>query len=169
MTDQLTEWLVATYDEVVTGEGADGATVEKARDAVAHAYADAVDRGEIDRVAVDVVAEGRDLFDRHIGRTRTRRRESIRKDMEYMLDALADETILGRHDPIFQQAYPLGDGRDKVLGLWTQEDWLGAAAERNSNVVAAAAAAHSFEVMAKAIVDRLRDASAGLTIDLFGA
>lgn len=167
MTSNIEAYIIDVYDKYVASEGDLGAAVETSRDAVAHQYASDVENGVIERPEVDLVEEGRRLFNQAVTRTRGGRREAFKKNVEYILDALADETILGPSDPIFSEPHPLGDGRDKVLGLWTAEDWLGAVNERNSNAVAAAAAAHEFEVVARQVVDHLKKASARTTRQLF--
>lgn len=161
------EWFVKTYDAFVASEGDTGADLEKSRDEVAHSYATAVENGDVKRHQDDLVAEGRKLFDRWVGRVRSARRDSFKRDVLYLIDAASDETILGPNDPVFATPYPLGDGRDKVLGLWTVEDWLGAVHERNSNAVAVAAAAHEFSICANVIVERLKSTNSRITSQLF--
>jgi hypothetical protein len=167
MTDR--DWIVAEYDAVVAAEGDEGAVLEKSRDAVAHAYCDAVETGRIDRAMDDLVGEGRLLFDRFVGPERRRRRESMQANAEYLLSALRHETILGPSDPAFVVPFPLGDGRDKVLGLWTLEDWGGAVNERNRNAVAVAAKAHEFGTVAKEITGQMESQGCRTTADLFRA
>lgn len=166
MTPVDADWFVAQYDHFVASQD-DGAEVDLSREAVAVEYVTAVTDGRVGRHTADLFAEGRALFDRWVGRKRTQRRNSFRKDLEWLADALNGETILGTDDPAFAQAYPLGDGRDKCLGDWTVNDWAGAVNERNSNAVAVAAAAHEFQQLAGAVTHRMRASGAQKTSELF--
>ena len=169
MTTANADWFVAQYDRYVASEGAVGAKLEDSRSEVARCYALGLENGLIERESTDVTSEGRDLFDRHVGRTRDLRRTSFRKGVEYIVDALNGGTILGPSDPIFSAAYPLGDGRDKTLGKWSQDDWRESARERNSNAVAAASAAHEYEVLAGKVIRRMQATGVTTTAGLFVA
>ena len=68
------------------------------------------------------------------------------KDGLYLLDALQGDTILGRDDPYLRMAYPLGDGTDKTLALWTTRDLESARTERYRNASAASVAASEFDL-----------------------
>lgn len=109
------DWFLVTYDEYMTGER-DGASLEKARDAGAHAYADAVESGAIRRVRKTLVEEGRALFDEHVNPARKQRRSSMRRQLEYVIAYLTgnpeEEADMSS---ILGHAYMLGDGRDKTL------------------------------------------------------
>ena len=85
-----------------------------------------------------------------------------------MTAALNGETILGGQDPALHLAYPLGtsDGRDKVLSLWTREDWRNASMTRYRNAAEVTAAAQIFEEQATIIADRMLSAGAGTTGEL---
>lgn len=163
----LEQWFISVYDEFVDGEGEEGATVEESRAEVARQYAEAVEQKRIARHTRDLTTEGRDLFDKFVKPARTRRRQSFRADIQFILDDLAGKTILGRDHPIFSEAFPVGDGRDKTLGFWTADDWQDAINERNSNAVAVAAAAHEFQIAARSVIARLQSTGASITSDLF--
>lgn len=168
MSDNLRDWIIDRYDEFVGSEGDDGALVEKSRDAVAHAYADAVESGAISRPTVDLVTEGRSLFNSHAGRAREQRRVSMKNSAAHLLDALLGETVLGADDPALGLAYPLGDGTDKVLRLWTVDDWQAAKDERYRNAAAATGAAADFDSnVASEFIAALRKRGKRTTGDLF--
>lgn len=139
------EWFIETYDGFVSDSRDDGAALEKCRDAVATAYADAVESGTADRWTPDLVTEGRALFNQFIEPERERRRTSVKRSWRNLLDALSGETILGRDDPALALAYPIGDGTDKTLFYWTAEDFQAATMERFRNAAAATEAAAEFD------------------------
>lgn len=145
------EWFIDGYDQFVNDSGSDGAELEKSRDALAHQYADAVEQGRIDRHQATLVEEGRTLFSRYVERERNRRSRSVSRELQYLLDAMRDQTVLGRDDPRFTQAVPLGesDGRDKTLGLWSPDEWVKWGGERRANGDAAKAAGDRDDRMAK--------------------
>ena len=139
------DWFVNAFDHFCRGEGG-AVAVEKARDAVARAYAYAVESGEIERDTKTLDDEGRHLFNVHVMPHRNRRRGQLMKDGLYLLDALQGDTILGRADPYLRMAYPLGDGTDKTLALWTTRDLESARTERYRNASAASVAASEFDL-----------------------
>ena len=163
------DWLTSKFDAYVTDSGDDGSTVEKSRDAIAHAYSDAVETGDLGRWKSDLVTEGRALFDRFVKPVREQRKSAMRRDAEYLVDALNDETALGRDDPALAQAFPLGDGRDKTLRFWTAEDWRTATTERYRNAAAVTEAARRFDEAADLIVRALTGRGVNTTGDLFAA
>jgi hypothetical protein len=144
MTQIDREWFIRTYDAFISEAGEDGVALEKSRDALATAYADAVESGA-DRWTPDLVSEGRALFNQFVAPERERRRTSVKKSWRSFLDALNGDTILGRDDPALAHAYPIGDGSDKKLFFWTPEDFQTAAMERFRNAAAATEAAAEFD------------------------
>lgn len=147
------DWLIDRYDTEVEATAEQGSQLEKSRDAVAHQYADAVESGELDRA--DLVTEGRALFDRDVLPLRERRKSTLISSAEYLLEALANATILGREDPILKKAFPLGNGIDKALIYWEPDDWRGAIYERLSNAAKVSAAADRFRDVGERIIDAL--------------
>ncbi len=163
------EWMLTRYDRMVAESGDDGLTVKEAQSRLAEEYQTAVESGVVDRPEDDLFAEGKGIFDRIIRPARQQRKNTLQKDMEYMTAALNGETILGGQDPALHLAYPLGtsDGRDKVLSLWTREDWRNASMTRYRNAAEVTAAAQIFEEQATIIADRMLSAGAGTTGELF--
>ncbi len=161
--------MLGEYDRIVNEAGDQGITVKDAQARLAEAYQQGIESGEIQRPDEDLFAEGKGLFDRIIRPTRQQRKNSLQRDMEHITSALNGETILGDHDPALHLAYPLGtsDGRDKVLSLWTREDWRNAAMTRYRNAAEVTAAAQIFEEQATIISDRMLAAGAGTTGELF--
>lgn len=166
MTDK--QWFIDQYDTVVSKEPVAGSTVEKSRDAVAHAYADLVENDETKRRKFELVDEGRFLFDREVGGERERRRGSLKRDAEYICDALKGDTILGTDDPVFAQAVKLGNGSDKTLRYWTAADWIGAIQERTDQAEDAKKAAREFSTVATHIVSAMTERGVTQTGRLFG-
>ncbi len=167
MTDKV--WFIEQFDRFVTDNGDDGATVEKSRDAVAQAYVDGVESGQFARWASELKDEGRALFDRLVKPVREQRKSTMRRDAEYLADTLAGETVLGEADPVLDQAFPLGDGRDKTLRFWTAEDWRTAVTERYRNAAAVTEAARRFDESADAIVRAMTGRGVKTTGELFSS
>lgn len=164
------DWIEREYDRIVGERGTEGITQKEARDIAAQRYETAVRSGDIDREELDLYVEGGQLFDRIIKPLRQRRKTSLQTDMETIVAALNGETILGDEDPILHIPYPLGtqDGRDKVLNLWTREDWRSAAMTRYRNAAEVTAAAQIFDEQAATIVDRMTQKGVDITGLLFG-
>jgi len=165
MTDR--QWFIEQYDAIVKNSGDDGSEVDKTKDAVAHVYADGVETAEIERWATDLVAEGRALFDQMVKPERDRRRNEMRKSVEYLLDTLADGTILGVNDPKLDLSYAVGDGRDKTLRLWTQDDWQSSTTARYRNAAQVTRAASTFDDGATKIIRAMQARDVRKTGDLF--
>ncbi len=163
------EWIEREYGRIVAEHGSEGVTVKEARDIAAQRYEAAIRSGEIEAAAPDLYTEGGQLFDRKIKPLRRRRTSTMQSNMETIRDALNDETILGDQDPILHLAYPLGaqDGRDKILALWTVEDWNAGSMTRYRNAAEVTAAAQIFDDLSTAIITAMRQRGATVTGDLF--
>ena len=148
-------WLIDIYDEYVASQPL-GASVEESREAVSRAYAEAVESGSMPRWEEDLETEGRNLFDRLVKPVREQRKSAMVKRFEWILDAIMDGTLMEEWDPILSRAYPLGDGRDKTLRLWSVEDLENAATERFRNAAAVKTAAEEFYRRIKDIADLMR-------------
>lgn len=145
-----TQWVLDNFDNFVANNP--GTPLDDSRQAFKEDYVRLVESGEIERYTTDIDTEASALFDQAVKPAREQRRNSLRKQVGYMLDALADSTILGVHDPMFMLAYPLGNGTDKVLGYWTRDDWRNATTERYRNAAEATKSASSFDDAAGQIV-----------------
>jgi len=161
------QWFIDQYDHIVAEAGDDGSEVDKTKDAVMHKYADGVETGDIERYTTNVTAEARALFDQFVKPERDRRRNEMRKSVEYLLDALMDGTILGVNDPKLDLSYAVGDGRDKTLRLWTQDDWQSATTARYRNAAQVTKAASAFDDDATRIVHAMQARGVRKTGDLF--
>lgn len=163
------EWIEREYDRIAAEYGNDGITQKEARDLLAQRYENAVRSGEIEREDLDLYSEGKQLFDRVIDPLRQRRKTSMQKSMETILDAIDRDSLLGENDPILTVPYPLGtaDGRDKILGLWTREDWRKAQITRYGKAAEVTAAAQIFADQAESIVARMAQKNVDITFGLF--
>lgn len=162
-------WITRTYDDIVTESGEEGSPLKETREKFAKRYEDAVRSGELDRPAIDLNDEGLSLFDRIVKPERRRRSRKLIDEIEAIVSALNGETILGRDDPLLAAPCPLGDanGRDKVLGLWTAEDWRNATIIRYRKAAEMTGAAAIFDDQASRIESALISRAAQKTYDLF--
>ena len=158
------DWFEHAYDEIVSVER-DGIEQDKLRDALARDYLDAVDRGEVEPPSA--MDHARAKADQYMRPIRRKRKASFRKDIEHLLDALNDETILGADDPQLQQAVPVGNGRDKKLAFWTAEDWMTAVNVRQQNVQRAAEAATELSELATAAISAMSSRNAAMFGDMY--
>lgn len=117
------QWFLDEFDRFVLSKTTDAAILDDSRTTLSERYAEAVESGELDPPKVSLQEAGKRHFNRIINAARDKRRRSLKKELEYLLDCLRDETILGVNDPRFNQAFPLGTGADKTLGFWTITDW----------------------------------------------
>lgn len=102
---------------------------------------------------------------------RDQRRVTLKKELEFIIDAL-DNPITGAHlEPYLNLAYPLGttDGSDKTLRYWTRDDFQMAITSRYRNAAVVTVSAKEFDDAAKALINRMETAGATTLGDLHGA
>lgn len=159
------QWFIEAYDEIVADE-AEGIGFSKARDQVAHAYANAVQSGDELADELSDVEIGRLLFDQNVRPERDHRKMSFRKHIEYLLAWLDDPESTIVRPPELDLAMPVGNGVDKILGKWTVDDWRTATTERYRNASDVTAAARDFDDQARLVMARLIESGAQFTEDL---
>lgn len=147
-------WAMALYDRVIAEAGEAGLGLGDARKRYAQLYQKAIDNGEID-LQKDPFSEGLMVFDSLVTKGRDSRRNSFKTHMEEVLSALREETLLGHDDPVFRQAMMLGNGWDKILGMWSADDWRDSVIPRYRNAAAVAVAAEQFDLLATDIADMM--------------
>lgn len=163
------DWVIRTYDRIVADLGETGGASKEVADALANAYEKAISTGELERPTTSAYDEGLTLYTTMVKPERNARRAKIVKEMEYLVAALNDETILGSSDPRLDQAVGLGEanGRDKTLRLWTSADWRGSAMTRYRNAAEATAAAAKYDALATQIADEMDERHVRHTGDLY--
>lgn len=169
MNDTYREWFLAHYDSHVLAE-VDGSQLEKTRDAVAHAFLDALASGDLPTETPDM-DYARSLFRSIIEPERTKRRGSFKKNAEYLLDALRNPEEGIHVEPFLDTVYPMGtvDGRDKALRYWTEQDLIEASMERYRNVAAAQAAAREYDEVSQELIAAMHGRRAKTVGDCFAA
>lgn len=159
----IDNWIVHNFDRIVRSSGADGMKLADAKLAVAERVTEAIATGEY-QPTVSEIAEA--LVDRDVTPERRRRSRALSHEVEYIISALNGETILGADDPKLWVAYPLGDGRDKVLALWTADDWKSSRQVRGEKVADAIAADQIYGELVDQVVSAMVAANASTTVDL---
>ena len=162
-------WMENTYDAIVAESGDDGITSKECKEKYAQRYDAAIESGELERNTITAYEEGLGHFDRYIKPKRRARARKLQDDIEQIVAALNDETILGRDDPILRIAVPLGDidGRDKIIGLWTADDWHNATITRYRKAAELTTAAAMFDEHATIIKQQIVSRGVQKTFDLF--
>lgn len=155
MNAEHAEWITQTYDDIVAEAGEDGMSVKEIREQVAQRYEEAIRTGELSRGDIDLYSEGLGLFDRIVRPTRDSRKSKMQREMETIVAVCNNETILGQEDPMLDMAFPLGDGRDKILRLWNGDDLQSAAMTRYRKAAEATASAAIFDELASMIRQNL--------------
>jgi hypothetical protein len=163
----VNEWFVATYDDVVRESAGDRMDHRKARDETIRRYIDGVRAGDIVPFDIDPSTAAGWIFDHTVKPARKARRSSMRKAAQTLLDVLAGDTTLDLNDPILDYAYMIGDGSDKVLRYWAQEDWIDSAMERYRNAAAATQAAKDFDALSQGVVAAMKTRHSIFTGDMY--
>ncbi len=157
-------WILSEYDGSVTAAGTDGIKVGDACAEVALRFARAIESGEISLTPAEIAtAQVRQV----VTKARSGRKATWHRELSHIVAALRDETILGRTDPRLWQAFPLGDGRDKALALWSIDDWKRASDVHRVKANEAIAAAQIIAEQVSIITSAMFAADAEITRDLF--
>lgn len=163
-----TQWVTDTYDRLVNeSPGDEGLQLKEAREAFATTYEDAVRTGALERPDFDLYAEGQAIFGNVIAPLRQGRKAIFRQEMQFLIDALNDQTILGREDPRLAHAFPLGNGRDKTLSEWTVADFRESSTVRRQKIAELTEAAALHEDLVETLTAALRSRGAVKVGDAF--
>jgi hypothetical protein len=162
MTDH-TLFIHDAYDAHVIAAGDDGAKLSDSRAAVADMLAAAIRSGEADPISIDTYADK--VTGAVLSTVRTARRSSLPKLADLIRAHLEGDGIIDGDEwyPELRLAYALGtgDGIDKALVHWKEDDWNYAVITRYRKAGEATAAAVEFDALATAIVGMLNGATTG--------
>lgn len=162
------DWLIATYEDVVSQSGDEGMGNDDVRTEVARRYEAAVTGGELPPPDINLIDLGLMRFDKVIAKERRKRGVKLRDDIKFLADTLFTAEA-GDVDPILALAVPLGDGRDKTLRFWSADDWMAATTIRYRNAAKVTAAAAAFDETSQRIRSAMRARDVQRTEDLFRA
>lgn len=162
----ISEWSVEHFDRIITSAGDDGSKLSVTKDAFVSDFVQAIMSGDLQLPVRDLEDEARAAFQRYVEPVRQARKNSLRTTMEHLVDALNDDTILGLNDPALDMAFLVGDGRDKILRLWSADDWEQFIMARYRNAADVTTAAAADDRLARQIVDAMRQRQATHTGDL---
>lgn len=165
------DWFAEAYDRAIAAAGVDGLPLEKTRDTLANAYADAVESGDIERYQTDPFSEGKRLFDAYVSPVRDKRKRSMKKQCEYLVAALVGNPEEEANiDALLDVAFPVGraDGTDKALRYWSADDWATSRTERYRNAADAARAAQDYDIdVVEPVISAINRRGVRVTGDLF--
>lgn len=169
MTDERTEWIVNSYESYILGTP-EGSSLEETSDQLAANLLRAIMSGEVERPDLDIDWAKREVRTA-IAPVRTKRRQSIKKDMEYLRDALLNPDEGVYVEPFLDNVYPIGshDGRDKAFRYWTTEDLNASVIERYRNAAAVAEAAKHYDEEVQEWLRMLSSRNARMINDMFQA
>jgi hypothetical protein len=166
-------WIVTTYDDAVAEVSeAGGIALADAENLVVARFVKAVRERKIPKPKQPTVEEiAHQLFRRYVPPQRTKRREHLPEDLDYILDALKNPDESAHIDPLLKLAVPLGtrDGQDRTLGLWTPENFAASSLTRYRNAAEVTAAAKEYDERAQLIIEKMQEKSAAFARDLFAA
>jgi hypothetical protein len=112
----------------------------------------------------DVKAEAARLIMDETEKLRRKRRGSLRKNLEHLLDAFAESAEYV--DPLLDLAYPIGtpDGETKLLRYWTEADYTTSTQMSYRNAAETTAGARVWDGLTQAAIDAMRARG----VDMFG-
>jgi hypothetical protein len=157
------EFVHDAYDRIVNEAGEDGVKVSDAKAAIADLVDQAISDERLDpptsAAAVSVCIDQLDM----------KRKQGFISDIDYLLDALRDETILGIEDPKLAWAVPVGGGQRKTLGLCSIADLDEMISSRRRNMASVVAAFEKVAAEIDQLKSYMRSHDARIVIDLFAA
>lgn len=139
----------------------------ESKDAFVTKVADAIRAGRIPHRAVTPEDVARLEWVEKIEPLRDRRRQSLKKVIEYLRDSILYGGDGANIDPLLSQAFPLGDGTDKTLGAWTPDDFRNASISRQKVAMEQVAAADEFDAVVEEFVSVMESRSAQSAADMF--
>lgn len=164
----MNEDVIFIYNEIVTTLSVDAPDVPLAdiREAMFQPVRDLLE--DRDR---DLDREARDLIEKVIIPERDRRSRSLKKDIEYVIEAVNDTDRAAFVAPMLAMAFPTGDPRgvDKLLSNWRAEDLQEMAMGRYRQAANAMKEAREMDDTAQHLVSLMRSHGAAVIGDLFGA
>lgn len=114
-----TDYVAGLYEEVVSASG-EGIQVRDIADAVFTRLSHEQEIGIADAIPVEELR--RAYVSQELFKVRGGKKRSGRRSLPILAQAIKHNKLpedLG----ILDQAFPVGDGTDKVLRYWTQDDW----------------------------------------------
>jgi hypothetical protein len=155
MTREISpEWIIGLYDNA----GDDGQE---------HKTAELREVIKPDVMAIlaemprDLETEAELLINMAISPTRKSRRNSLQKDLEYLVDSLFEED--GSYvEPILERVVPLGtnDGLDKKLRYWEVDDFSKSVKTAYRQAAEQTAAAYAFDSSAQRVINAMTTSGA---------
>lgn len=160
----IDNWVLHNYDAIVKAAGIDGIKVGEAKAGLVERVRLALESGEVDVPDAGQIAEM--LVANTVDPERDRRRNLLVDHLEIVAAAIADETVLGRDDPLLGHAYRIGTGYDKSLMFWSIQDGRTVVAVAQSKAAESARAASRLRDVWQPIESAMRDTGAGIIADL---
>lgn len=154
-------FIVALYDDHVRSIGGEVKSSE-AMEAIRPQVIDMLQQQER-----DLDGEATRLIRDEVSATRSSRRTSLKRDLEYLLDGAFNED--GAYvDPILDRAYGMGrvDGADKTLRHWTEDDFQQLVLTSYRVAGEATAAATELDEITSHVLSRMTSEGAGTLGDL---
>lgn len=164
MTSTIDLEIIRLMDEHVAANGG-AVTIADTREAILPAV-----RELLAGTPRDLDAEATRALRLVTDHTRDRRRLTLKRNLDFILDGFTDPEAGAHLGPFLDYAYPLGtdDGSDKTLRNWTAEDFRAAITARYRNAATVTVAAKDFDDAASQLIARLAFERAHTLGDLLG-
>lgn len=157
------EFVHDAYDRIVNEAGEDGVKVGDAIAVIAELVDQAIAEENLDP---PTSAAAVSLCIKHLD---NQRKQGFISDIDYLLDALRDETILGIEDPKLAWAVGVGGGQRKTLGLCSIADLDEMISSRRRNMASVVAAFEKVAAEIDQLKAHMRSRDARIVVDLFAA
>lgn len=155
------DFVQDAYDRIVNEAGEDGIKVGEAKAAIAELVDQAIAEQQLEpptsAAAVSICVDHLD----------NQRKQGFTGDIDYLLAALRDETILGIEDPKLAWAVGVGGGQRKTLGLCSIADLDEMISSRRRNMASVVAAFEKVAAEIDQLKAHMRSRDARIVVDLF--
>lgn len=151
MNQEELDERIAELLDAETARHAEGAKAREIQDAISPDVVALLDLLDHDRAA-----EAEAMIRRVANATRRSRRQNLRANVEYLVDAFTEDGAY--MDPLLDLAYPVGtaDGLTKTLRYWTEEDFHTSVRMTYRKAAEAAEAARRWDAAAERAIEWMR-------------
>ena len=162
LSNQFKDWAVDAYRDGVNSFGAEGATPAESEHVAKERMRRDISDGRMVIPALDADTFIDSVYSGAIRKERDSKKASFKKSRDSIVNAL----LFGDDEPAFDEIVPVGNNKDKRLGLWTPDDWAASVRVRYRNAADVTAEARENDDQAQVIIDEMTRRGVSFTEDL---
>lgn len=162
LSEKYTAWAVDAYHAGVETYGDEGATTFESEAVAKDIMLRDIAEGKVKIPTLSAEEFIDSVYGSAIRKERVRAKASFKKCRGSIVESL----LFDGSDPAYDAIIPVGNGKDKRLGLWSPEDWATSVRTRYRNASDVTAEAREHDDQAHIIVEAMADRGVNLTEEL---